>query len=88
MLSSEGLRHTFDRVKVNRVRERAVAASLSTIYRLDAAGEVHEVVVEEGGEELQLDEAPILASSPSCAEERFDVNVWWAKQLGAALSAH
>jgi hypothetical protein len=69
------------------VRGRAVAAHPSTLYRLDAAGEVYEMVVEQADEELQLAGVP-AASSTDYAEQHFDVTTWWSKQLGATLNAH
>jgi hypothetical protein len=67
-----------------------VAAYPATVYRLDATGEVYEVVIEEADEadeELRLDGAPAVAMSTGRAEEPFDVTAWWSKQLGGALSS-
>jgi hypothetical protein len=74
------------------VRERAVAAYPSTVYRLDAAGEVHEVVVEESNvESLRLDRGPVAAMWPQVDQESvcdtFDETAWWARQLGRPLRA-
>jgi hypothetical protein len=62
-----------------------VAAYRSTVYRLDATGEVYEVMVEEADEELLLDWPPAVAMAAGCAEETFDGAAWWSKQLGGAL---
>ena len=59
----------------------------STVYRLDASGEIYEVVVEGADEKLRLDGVSALAMSTGYAEERFDVNAWWSKQLGSPLNA-
>jgi hypothetical protein len=64
-----------------------VAACPPTVYRLDAAGEVYEVMLERADDELRLEEAPGAATSAECAEVHFDVTAWWSKQLGGALSA-
>jgi hypothetical protein len=62
-------------------------AAPPTIYRLDAAGEVVEVVVEDADERPQPEGTPAVAMAASCADERFDVSSWWSKQLGAELNA-
>lgn len=62
-----------------------MAACTLTVYRLNAAGEVYEVVGEEGDEELEPVGARAVAMSPDSAEASFDVSAWWSKQLGSAL---
>lgn len=61
-----------------------MAACTSTVYRLDAAGEVYEVVVGEADEEVQPVGAPAVAEAADCADEPFDATAWWSKQLGGA----
>jgi hypothetical protein len=69
-----------------------VAAYPSTVYRLDASGEVYEVIVEESAAAaFEVDEAPVAATQPQTdrASERdtFDETTWWSRQLGRRLSA-
>jgi hypothetical protein len=77
---------------VIRARERAVAAYPSTVYRLDAAGEVHEVVVEDSEiVALEADRTPVAAVWPQVEQawesDSFDEIAWWSRQLGRPLSA-
>lgn len=69
-----------------------MAAYPSTVYRLDASGEVYEVLVEESvAAAFEVDRAPMAAPQPQAdrASERngFDENTWWSRQLGRRLSA-
>jgi hypothetical protein len=75
---------------VKPIRGCAVAAYPSTVYRLDASGEVYEVIVEESAA-FEVDEAHVAATQPQTdrASERdtFDETAWWSRQLGRRLSA-
>jgi hypothetical protein len=66
-----------------------VAAQPSTVYRLDAAGEVHEVVVEERDMSFDVDQGPVAAIWPrvqqSWAKATWDEVAWWARQLGRPI---
>jgi hypothetical protein len=69
------------------VRERAVAAYPSTVYRLDETGEVHEVIVEEADiVTLQYESSPVVAMWPEVEQrpqgDSFDEVAWWSRQLG------
>jgi hypothetical protein len=63
-----------------------VAAYPSTVFRLDATGEVYEVVVEETDEALPVDKTQVTMSAGR-AEEPFDEITWWSRQLGRPLDA-
>jgi hypothetical protein len=74
------------------IRGCAVAAYPSTVYRLDASGEVYEVVVEESDvAAFEVETALVPATQPQTgrASERdtFDESTWWSRQLGRRLSA-
>jgi hypothetical protein len=74
-----------------------MSAYPSTVYRfdpagelrayqleLDAAGNFHEVIVEETDEALQVDRTRVTMSA---GVEPFDEIAWWSRQLGRPLSA-
>jgi hypothetical protein len=70
-----------------------VAAYPSTVYRLDEAGEVHEVVVEERDTmTIEVDQGPVAAMWPrveqSWAKATWDEVAWWARQLGRPLRSN
>jgi hypothetical protein len=69
-----------------------VAGYPSTVYRLDDAGEVHEVVVEDGDTAmLYADSGPVGTMWPvvdqSWKGDAWDEIAWWARQLGRPLDA-